>query len=446
MAVTLCPSAARAADEDTGAGEKTASDEKGDEKKDDEDKDNGKKDASETTSAELVVTVGEEGASLFAVNADAHKTLTELAKKTGLHLIVDDTIKRKLTLNLTNRTGEQILEQITDACGLACSEVDGIWLVSEGIPKNPSTYLLSEIDTITTKYVQAPNAKSLLPVFLQDHVKINPGQNSVILSGPPAVLRKFREDISQFDIPAAQIMIEVLVVEFTDMTRDEFDAAVGLIDSEQGGVVDSLLGTLTFSSIAGLPDDFYINLKALVTKGRARVRANPRIATVSGQKAEIFIGQQQYLSTPVTLSDERSTNSIDAGVSLEMTPYTGGEGEIIAEIKPEISTLTAPDPTTGLPDKTTRRAETTLRVQDGETIIIGGLTQIETRETRGKIPVIGDLPLVGGLFRSKNVDQIKTELVIFITPRTLSLTGHLPEEEEARLREHFLPAQKEAQP
>jgi len=97
---------------------------------------------------------------------------------------------------------------------------------------------------------------------------------------------------------------------------------------EQGGIVDSLLGTLTFSSITGLPNDFFINLKALVTKGRARVRANPRIATVSGQKASIFIGQQQFLSTPITLPDEGTTNSIDAGVSLEMTPYTGGEGEI----------------------------------------------------------------------------------------------------------------------
>ena len=422
------------------AKEERSASEKADEKKGDE------KDKAEEKKSQLVVTVGEQGPSLLAVNEDAHKVLTELADKTGLHIVVDDTIKRKITISLTNKTAEQMLAQIADAYGLACSEVDGIWLISEGIPKNPSTYLLSEIDSITTKYVQAPTAKSLLPVFLQDHVKINAGQNSVILSAPPAVLRKFRDDIAQFDIPAAQIMIEVLVVEFTDMTREEFDVALGLIDSETGGVIDSLLGTLTFSSITGLPDDFFINLKALVTRGQARVRANPRIATVSGQEASIFIGQQQFLSTPISLPDEGTTNSIDAGVRLEMTPYTGGEGEIIAEIKPEISTLTAPDATTGLPDKTTRSAETTLRVQDGDTIIIGGLSQIERRETHGKIPVLGDLPVVGQFFRSDNVDKITTELVIFITPRILSLTGHLPEEEEAQIREHFLGPEQEATP
>jgi type IV pilus assembly protein PilQ len=394
----------------------------------------------------LVISVTDQGAHLLAVNADAHKLLTELAGKAGLHVVVDDTVKRKITVNLSRKKPEEILQYIADAYGLACSKVEGIWLVSEGMPKNPSTYLLSDIDTITTKYVQAPNAKSLLPVFLQDQVKINAGQNSVVLSAPTAVLRKFREDIAQFDIPAAQIMIEVLVVELSDMTRDQFGAAVGLTRAALSTVADSLLGTLTLSSITDLPDDFLIRLQALVTRGEARVRANPGIATVSGQTASIFIGQQQYLSTPVTLPDDRQANSIDAGVSLEMTPYTGGQGEIITEVKPEVSTLTAPDRTTGLPDKTTRSAATTLRVRDGETIILGGLTQEETRETRDKIPVLGDLPLVGALFRSKHLDKSKTELVVFITPRVLSLTGHLPEKEETAIRQRFLEPRPEAKP
>jgi type II secretory pathway component GspD/PulD (secretin) len=80
-----------------------------------------------------------------------------------------------------------------------------------------------------------------------------------------------------------------------------------------------------------------------------------------------------------------------------------------------------------------------VRVNDGQTIVIGGLTQQEQRDVRTKIPVLGDIPLLGPLFfRTKDVRSTKTELVLFITPRVLSDTGHLPEAEEQELKKRFL--------
>ncbi|HJN14700.1 MAG TPA: type II and III secretion system protein, partial [Armatimonadota bacterium] len=146
------------------------------------------------------------------------------------------------------------------------------------------------------------------------------------------------------------------------------------------------------------------------------------------------------LSVPVTLSGEnegRSSNSIDAGVQLNMTPLTGGQGEIILEIDVEISTLSAPDANTGLPNKSTRTARTIIRANDGQTIIIGGLQQEETRARKTRIPVLSSLPIVGRFFKSKRIEQVKTDLAIFVTPRTLTLTGHRPAEEEAELMERF---------
>jgi len=319
-------------------------------------------------------------------------------------------------------------------------------MVSEGIPKSPSSYLLSDIDAISTRYVLAPNAKSLLPIFLQDHVKTNQEQNAVILSAPPEVLKKFRQDILQFDIPASQIMIEVLMVEFTDSGSKEFGLKWNWSNAEREIAIDAPMGEIVYHTLATLPTNFAAELHALVVQGKARVRANPRIATVSGQKASIFIGKQRYLSTPVAISGGesdmygggRQTNSIDAGVRLDMTPWTGGEGEIIVDIRPEISVLSAPDPVTRLPDKSTRRANTIVRVRDGETIIIGGLTQREVMTTRTKIPLLGDIPLVGQLFRSLDEKESTTEMAIFITPHILSQTGHLPAEQEKELEDRFI--------
>jgi len=189
--------------------------------------------------------------------------------------------------------------------------------------------------------------------------------------------------------------------------------------------------------VVTLPNTVGADLSALVTAGKARIKASARIATVSGQRAIIFIGKQRYLSTPVAIPQgdgdsysSRQTNAIDAGVRLIMTPWTGGEGEIIVDVRPEISVLSAPDATTGLPDRSTRRANTTVRVRDGETVILGGLVQQESHRTRTKIPLLGDLPIIGPLFQSVDDREATTELAIFVTPRILSQTGRLPPEEE----------------
>jgi type II secretory pathway component GspD/PulD (secretin) len=385
--------------------------------------------------------VGERGVSLYAVAADAHELLTKLARATGLRLIVDDTVKRNITVNLVNRPVSEVLGSIVSTYGLSCKEVDGIFIVSEGIPTSPSSYLLSDIDSISTKYVLSNNAKSLLPVFLQDNVKTNPEQNAVILSAPTEILKKFREDIAQFDIPAAQIMVDVLMVEFTDTGAREFGSRWGWTDNGRSIAVDGGAGSVVLRGIATLTPDFHTDLRAMVSGGKARVRANPRIATVSGREASVFIGKQQYLSTPVVMGDgynQRQTYSIDAGVRLNVTPWTGGEDEIIVDVQPEISVLSAPDPKTGLPEKSTRRADTTVLVRSGQTIIIGGLNQREAIGSKSKVPGLGDAPVVGSLFRSREDNTTTTEMVVFITPRILSLTGHLPESEEEALRKAFL--------
>jgi len=387
---------------------------------------------------DLRIDVTPEGISAYAVAVDAHLFLATLARKTGLRLIVDDTVRRKLTVNYRQAKLMEIIDDIVTAYGLACSEVNGVFMVSEGIPRTPSSYLLSDIDSIQTQYVLPSRAKALLPVFLQDHVKINSDQNAVILSAPPPVLAKFREDIAQFDVPAAQIMIEVLMVEFTDSTMDQFELSLEWDNAGIGGRLLSAIGRITLQGVAALPDAFHAQIKALQADGKARIRANPRIATVSGQEASIFIGQQRYISTPIE-TDQGSINFIDAGVRLRITPYRGGEGDILVDLSPEVSTMSALDPVTGLPEKTTRTAQTMVLVPDGKTIIIGGLTLHEVHESRRKIPVLGDLPLIGSLFRSKDLDEKQTELVIFVTPRILSQTGHLPEQEEAELRSRMLP-------
>lgn len=421
--------------------------------------------------AEPEITISPAGVTVHAVNVYACRLLTRLADKTSLQLVVDDTIKdRKVTVHLTDKAPREVINCIVSAYGLSCREVNGILMISEGIPRKPSSYLLSDIESIPTQYVEANNAKSLLPVFLQDHVKVNYEQNAVVLSAPADVLKKFREDIRQFDIPAAQIMLEILVVEFADFDSARFDLGLHWQNAGRSAEFGTLsvpqdnlnltprdMGDVLVEGVAQLPTEFRGRLEALISTGRARVRAAPRIATVSGRWANFFVGIQRYLREPIEVPPEPNAqggggdqgggyygggpvtrNYIDAGVRLNVAPWTGDGKEIICEVRPEVSTLSAPDPVTGLPEKSTRTANTMVRVHDGQTIIIGGLRQEEERRVTTKIPLLGDIPLLGGLFRSRDSFISHTDLVIFITPRVLSQTGHLSPEEEKQLHDRFL--------
>ena len=385
------------------------------------------------------ITGNEKALSIFAVSVDAPELFTAIASKTNLPLLVDDSVSRRITINLKDRPPRQAITDICSAYGMSVADVEGITMISEGIPRSASSYLLSDIASIPTKYVTASNARNLLPVFLQDYVRFNAEQNAVVLSAPTEVLNKFREDISQFDIPASQIVLDLLLVELTDTSLDEFALSVGYLNGGQGPLIDPSNGIIQWRGFNPQSRQFNASLTALIQKGKARVRANPRIATVSGRPASIFVGLQRYIATPIESTQGGSSNNISAGVRLSITPFTGGKGEILVDVNAEVSTLSALDPITKLPEKSTRTANTTVRVVDGKTIVIGGLTQQESRSVLNKIPFFGDIPLLGPLFfQSRNVSTTETELALFITPRILSNTGHLPEAEEKALKDRFL--------
>ena len=283
--------------------------------------------------------------SVFAVSVDAPELLTAIAEKAGLKLVVDDTVSRKVTVQLEDRSPAMAIDAIVRAYGLSSGEVDGVRMISEGIPRSPSSYLLSDITTIPTKYVAAANARNLLPVFLQDYVRVNSDQNAVVLSGPTDVLSKFKDDISQFDIPAAQILVDLLLVELTDTTADALGLTTTLINAKEGPSVDPTAGTIGYKAVETLTDQFSANLKRWSIPERPACAPTHESRRSRGRPASIFVGRQRYIAQPISSGNfGGESNFIDAGVRLNVTPYTGGQGNVLIRASAEVSTLSAPDP------------------------------------------------------------------------------------------------------
>lgn len=364
--------------------------------------------------------------SVRAVKADIHSLMGLIAEKSGITGAVDDAVDRKVTVNLRNVAPEIAVQSIATANGLALSRVGGLFVLSEGVPNDLATYRVSGTQSYRMQNLKADTASGLLPNFLYSYVKVNPEQNAVVVSAPSQMLAKIGQDLNKVDLPSPQILIEAIVVEFTDNSDRNLGLLFNNTRSTSVSSGNTQNGTFSYNTVGVLPQNFLATLQALEKTGKARVRARPQMAVVNGKSANIFIGAQRFIQTQYNSFGQTQVRiqPVDIGVKLAVTPLTGGNGEVTTTIAPEVSNITEQDPLTGLPVLSTRSANTTVRVRDGETIVIGGLTLDQAQITNRKVPFFGDIPLLGQLFRSQSRSNVKTELVVFVTPRIT--TGVVP--------------------
>lgn len=187
----------------------------------------------------------------------------------------------------------------------------------------------------------------------------------------------------------------------------------GLFDiSLKPGIVNSdNVGDLNFDAI-----DLLLNM--LETERRARVLSQPNIVTLSGHQAKFRVGGE----VPYTFRNENGFNVVDFrefGIELITTPVADSNGNIKVSLNPTVRTVDNSLAVAGIPGFRTRTVTTDVQLKDGHTLVIGGLIQREVSVTKSKVPILGDIPLIGELFKSKSTLDDETELLIFLTPSIL---------------------------
>lgn len=378
---------------------------------------------------------------VMAIKANLHEVLARIGRLTGTNVLVDDLIDpgspvggggQQITIVLADATLKDTLAAIAAAAGLGVSlpeEDGGVYTFSAGIPTELSAYRLASTRSFPVVNVEAEKAQQALPNFLYPHLHVNNDQNAIVVSAPGLMLDKIGRDLQVVDVASPQIMVEALAVEF--MTKEDLERSVGL--GYQGWDLltgsDSANGSITFGTMVKLPQDFQARLSAMEREGTVKVWAKPRMAVMNGRNASIFIGQTRYVEVEIPSygGTTKQVQGVDVGVKLELQgPWTGGNGEITCLLRPTVSSISEVDPNTGLPTISERSASTTVRVKDGETVVIGGLVRKEEYVTDRKIPILGDIPLFGHFFRSKSRSAVNSELVILVTPRILDAISARP--------------------
>ncbi len=378
---------------------------------------------------------------------DVREALAAISAQSGINIIPDQTAYGFISLELIDVPFEESLRRILAPLGLTFRKMVGYYLVGAAYPDNPSFPLLSVTERVVPNYIKAENVPRLLSSFYEPFIKVDAENNILAITASPEIIQRIKQDLAKIDVPPRQIMIGAVVTEFSKEARKSLgiDASWLLQKSGDdlkiffpvGDLLDSTLGLYFLKPDAeyeGWKGEFQTSIRALVQDGKIRIRANPRVATLEGQKATILIGKDEYyiIVTGTAPYYYGQLERISVGVSLSLVPYISDKDEITIEIQPEVSDVVGKG-ATGLPVVSRRTVSTKIRVKDGETIVIGGLLQKNESENRRKIPLLGDIPILGYLFSRTDKVVEETETVIFITPHIIRETSGISIQEDTTI-------------
>jgi type IV pilus assembly protein PilQ len=274
----------------------------------------------------------------------------------------------------------------------------------------------------------------------------DPRTNSLIVTDIPSRMPAVIQTIADLDVAVPQVMLEVEMLDVSKNTVDKMGLKFGQTpltmvltgskiannfpfwDSDRSGSTKTITsGSVDFSTAT-----YQVLIDFLRTQTDTKSLARPKILTLNNETAEIKIVTQEAISLSTTQSAagslaEQTTNEAEraeTGVSLRVTPQINVQaGEITMFVMPMVKDTSISTISASIKDPEERSTKSTVRMKDGETVIIGGLIRNDISETITKLPVLGDIPILGALFRHKNKDKNRErELLVFITPHIVQET------------------------
>ena len=393
--------------------------------------------------------------SLDADDASLPAVLKILAEKGNLNIVTGPGVSTgHITIHLKDVPVEQAVNLVVRAAGLAYERIGNSILVAEAKSLQDETGLSSY--TIELKYADATEVQAALS-GISEKIAVDRGGNRLIIVTSPRVITEIQRVVAEMDKPARQVMLEARVVEVsTDglkklgidwdlLNRQGYTFVEGsydsvnvgnLLDPGNGGTVKVFPNTpgtydiWKLGNFTRLPMVFQTFVDLLIHDGNAKVLAQPKLVTLNGKEASMLAGQRiPYLVSQTVFAGgaaapTQTVQTEEVGIKLSITPLINADGYITVHIRPEVSSVTGFRGLAGdLPVVSTRQAETTVRLKDGSSVLIGGLLNEEKTTTLTKVPFLGNVPWLGVFFRHESSSTSKRDLVIEVTPHLLPEPG-----------------------
>ncbi|NMB20776.1 MAG: secretin [Firmicutes bacterium] len=356
---------------------------------------------------------------LFLFDTGIRDALSEITLQTGINIIPDSTVSGRVTADLQDVPLEQALRLILIGGGFSFRKIDDFYFVGLPDPRSTTFRELAETQIISLKHVTAGQVISAMPSFLTSYVKGERDSKILTITAPPSELERILEFIQTIDTVQKQVEIQVIVTEVStkalkDLGTNLFEFSMGAGERFKSDWAASLgLENNLLSFGTNLFGTLLMNLKALEEAQEARVHADPRVLVSDGQPAELFVGDRQIIL--LTDSNDRASRveRIEVGMHLKVTPQIVGD-EIVLSIAPEMSHYVNESKSNLVVKQSS--VSTTIRLQDGQTAVLAGMTLQESGDQSRKVPILGDIPIIRWLFRNDTTRASDKELLIFVTP------------------------------
>jgi len=390
---------------------------------------------------------------------EVRRALQLVADFGGLNLVVGDSVGGSVTLRLADVPWDEALHVILNANDLGTRDTGNVLMVAPAADiaareqlELSSRRALAELAPLTTEFVRiryaaaAPLAELLsaegagVAVSERGSIHVDARTNSLILTDTDANLAALKDMIANLDTPVPQVQIEARIVTANDTVSEQLGIRWGVEWRNDGlvlaprrtssrtaaeplprstrriGVAGGDVAALS-AEIVGAGYWLDVELSALASRGQAQIIARPKVVTADKRTAIIEAG----VEIPYQQATKSGATSIafkDAVLQLQVTPRIAPDGGIVMDLS--VKQDTVGQIYHGVPSINTTRIVTQVLVQDGDTLVLGGIFQTDRHHLLAHTPLLGQLPVLGRLFRRRSERDDRQELFIFITPTVLA--------------------------
>jgi type II secretory pathway component GspD/PulD (secretin) len=385
------------------------------------------------------------------IQTDLIEVLQDIASMAGIPIIPDETVVGYVTAELQDVPLETALDIVLAGTPYVVKKTPYYYLVASAGVTDSMFLNVSETRRVRMNYISAEAAVGLLSTAFKPYVQAEiapPGTKTytVCVTAPPALAERIVSDLKQIDRLPPHVLLDarIVVMESGDLLNLGVEwgwptISVGTFGNDFFGRGPE--GTRDFGSkwpwgvqIGYTPDADFTNsldiaLNLLAVNGQATILAQPQVMAQDGKVAEINVTTEEYymLTAPELYSyySRSELQQIDSGTKLNIIPHIGDNNDITLELAIEVSDSIPRSRGSDLPMVTRRTANNTVRIKDGGTVAVAGLTENKTRTEKRRTPGLSKLPLIGNLFKNSNDEQATREIAVFVTARII------PESDEA---------------
>ncbi len=376
------------------------------------------------------------------VQTDLRQAILTLAAQAGVDVTLDLEVQGLADAVIEDQPFEVALQKLLMPSGFVYrKQGEGTYLIGVADPASSLFPLLAERRDYYPRHLSVTELTGLVADRYQPFLRANEKHNLIVIEAPAALAERIDWELEQSDRAVPQVVLEAIVCVFSPENKYRFG-----LDLEQGAsiggddFVNAAMRNLNLSAAvapgsSGIVDGFRFTavfLRALEQEGYLAIRAAPRVMAQSGEEAKILIGRETFFGVQPEVGHafvRQEIKQVESGIILDFRPIVRNENIVVHINQAEVSEdlrINGMDNQHGnnrFPVINRRRVSTTVSLADGETIVIGGLVQRREVDQRGQVPVAGDVPGVGEIFKKIEREDKQAEVAIFISAKIVGGEG-----------------------